>query len=113
MEEYKVKIENTEELKYCKWYEKGKWMNKKELMLRKMTKKTQKKILKKENREKLPILIIIDGVDAVGKTTVVENTIKQLNKEGKCVFNRHKRRREDKELFKDMKIERNTYLEKK
>jgi len=104
MEEYKVKIEDNEELKYCKWYEKGKWMNKKELMLRKMTKETQKKILKKENREKLPILIIIDGVDAVGKTTVVENTMKQLNKEGKCIFNRHKRRREDKELFKDTKI---------
>src|SRR5204863_6003473 len=85
--------------------EKGKWMNKKELMLRKMTKETQKKILKKENREKLPILIIIDGVDAVGKTTVVENTRKQLNKEGTCVFNRCKRRREDKELFKVTKIE--------
>ena len=39
MEEYKVKIENNEELKYCKWYEKGKWMNKNELMLRKMTKR--------------------------------------------------------------------------
>ena len=59
MEEYKVKIENNEELKYCKWYEKGKRMNKNELMLRKMTKETQKKILKKENRVKLPIVIII------------------------------------------------------
>jgi len=83
MEEYKIKIENKEELKYCKWYEKGRWMNKNELMLRKMTKETQKKIIKKENRIKLPILIIIDGVDAVGKTTVVENTIEQLNEEVK------------------------------
>src|SRR5438045_930959 len=68
-------------------------------------KTTKKKKIKKENREKLPTLIIIEGVDAVGKTTVVENTMKQLNKEGKCIFNRHKRRREDKGLFKDAKIE--------
>ena len=45
-------------------------------------------------------MIIVDGVDRVGKSTIVENLIKQFEKEGlKVVFNTFKRRRSDHEKF--------------
>jgi len=99
MKEYKVVDKNVKELQLTKWYKKGQWIDRNELMLRKSTKKSQQEILAKERREKLPILIVIDGVDGVGKTNVVENVRKQIKEDYKeeCIFNTFKRRREDKE----------------
>src|SRR5579862_4762063 len=61
----------------------------------------EKVLLRDLKREKKPQLVIIDGVDGVGKTSIVKKLIEQLEKEGdKVIFNTFKRRREDKEEFK-------------
>ena len=61
------------------------------------------KRITKERKEKfkiIPKLIIIDGVDGVGKTSVVEKIIKEFEKEQeKVIWNKFKRRRSDKEEF--------------
>jgi len=81
--------------------------DKNELMLREVTKNTHQEILQKERRRQLPILIVIDGVDGVGKTSIVKNITQQIENDyqEKCIFNTFKRRREDKEMFKEAKIE--------
>lgn len=56
------------------------------------------RLLKEE--EKQPTIVIIDGVDGVGKTSVVNNLIKEWRRLGlKVRFNTFKRRREDKKEF--------------
>ena len=107
MKEYKIKETSSEKLQIVKWYESGVWMNKNELMLRKITKTTHQEVLQKERRKQLPILIVIDGVDGVGKTSIVKNITQQIENDyqEKCIFNTFKRRREDKETFKEAKIE--------
>ena len=56
--------------------------------------------MKEINRKTIPQLIIIDGVDGVGKTTVVENLIKKFEEQGlKVVNNTFKRRRQDNPKF--------------
>ncbi|GET62370.1 hypothetical protein GLOIN_2v1791704 [Rhizophagus irregularis DAOM 181602=DAOM 197198] len=64
---------------------------------------TEKELLKKLGRENKPRVIIIEGVDGTGKTTVVANIIKQLRDENKLKvkFNTFKRRRKDDERFKE------------
>src|SRR5579862_2455130 len=60
----------------------------------------EKVLLRDLKREKKPQLVIIDGVDGVGKTSIVKKLIEQLEKEGdKVIFNTFKRKREDKEEF--------------
>jgi thymidylate kinase len=48
-----------------------------------------------------PLLVVIDGVDGVGKTTIVNKLIEQLQEKDKlkCIFNTFKRRRRDNLLF--------------
>jgi hypothetical protein len=105
---------NEQKLKYVKiddkWYDgrkiKKRWdeinyFTDKEAMLLNLDEKTEEILLKRLNREKKPQLIIIDGVDGVGKSTVVENLMKQLEeKDGlKITFNKFKRRRNDDKRF--------------
>ena len=71
-----------------------------EAMLLNLEINTKKMLLKRNNRKIQPILIIINGVDGVGKTTIVENIIKRIKEQGlKIVFNTFKRRRNDNKLF--------------
>ncbi|RIA84054.1 hypothetical protein C1645_880163 [Glomus cerebriforme] len=74
-----------------KWFNtkrfKGKWddmkyFNDKEAILLNLEDKTEKELLKKLGKKNKSQVIIIDGVDSVGKSTVVENIIKQVGKEG-------------------------------
>lgn len=101
-----------------KWYAEGnnvskeddeiKYFTDKEAMLLNLDKDTRERILKRNNRKTQPILIIIDGVDGVGKTTIVENIRKRIEAQKfKVIFNTFKRRRNDKEIFKtpDIKYE--------
>ena len=56
--------------------------------------------MKEINRKTIPQLIIIDGVDGVRKTTVVENLIKKFEEQGlKVINNTFKRRRQDNPKF--------------
>src|SRR6185295_4177817 len=87
---------------------KGKWDDVKyftdeEAILLNLEEKTEEELLEKLGRENKPQVIIIDGVDGVGKSTVVENIIKQLKEkdELKVRFNTFKRRRNDDERFKE------------
>ena len=99
-----VKIENI-------WYDydnrKGRWddlkyFTDKEAILLNLDEETEGKLLKKLKRKNKPQVIIIDGVDGVGKSTVVEKMIEQLKKEElKVIFNKFKRRRKDNEKFKE------------
>src|SRR6185295_5927558 len=75
----------------------------KEAILLDLEEKTEKELLKKLGRENKPQVIIIDGVDGVGKSTVVENVIKKLKEEDKLKVrsNTFKRRRNDDERFKE------------
>ncbi|EXX62263.1 transposon Ty3-I Gag-Pol polyprotein [Rhizophagus irregularis DAOM 181602=DAOM 197198] len=55
---------------------------------------------------KKPTIVIIDGVDGVGKTSVVTNLIKEWEKQGlKVRFNTFKRRRGDNPEFEIPKLE--------
>src|SRR5215469_17257865 len=70
-------------------------------LLMNINKDVKKELLKELHLIKIPKLIIIDGVDGVGKTTIVENIIKQLQSEGdSVVYNKFKRRRGDNDNFK-------------
>jgi thymidylate kinase len=105
---------NEQKFKYVKiedkWYDgrkiKRKWEEMKyftdrEAILLNLDKETEEILLKRLNRKKKPQLIIIDGVDGVGKFTVVESLMKQLGeKDGlKLIFNKFKRRRNDDKRF--------------
>jgi len=71
-----------------------------EAMLLKLGEETKEILLKRNNRKAQPILIIIDGVDGVGKTTIVENIIKRIKAQNlKIIFNTFKRRRGDNKQF--------------
>ncbi|RIA82238.1 hypothetical protein C1645_835684 [Glomus cerebriforme] len=95
-----------------KWFDakrfKGRWddikyFNDKEAVLLDLEDETEKELLKKLGRKNKPQVIIIDGVDGIGKSTIVENIIKQLGKEGlKVRFNTFKRRRNDDERFREL-----------
>jgi len=55
---------------------------------------------------KKPTIVIIDGVDGIGKTSIVQNLIREWEKQGlKVRFNTFKRRRKDKEEFHEPKLE--------
>ena len=95
-----------------KWYNwnnaKGKeWdeikkFTEKEASLLRLEEKTQKEIMKKMKITKIPDIIVVDGVDGVGKSTVVGNIIKEFEKEGlKVRFNTFKRRRSDDKRFEE------------
>ncbi|GET62384.1 retroviral-like aspartic protease 1 [Rhizophagus irregularis DAOM 181602=DAOM 197198] len=86
-----TKIENNKgKLRYIKF--RNKW--------------TEKELLKKLGRENKPQVIIIDGVDGLGKTSIVQNLIKEWEKQGlKVRFNTFKRRRKDKGEFHESKLE--------
>ncbi|RIA83662.1 hypothetical protein C1645_742892 [Glomus cerebriforme] len=80
-----------------------KYFNDKEAVLLDLEDEIEKELLKKLGWKNKPQIIIIDGVDGVGKSTVVENMIKQVEKEGlKVRFNTFKRRRNDDERFKEL-----------
>jgi predicted AAA+ superfamily ATPase len=56
--------------------------------------------------ENQPEIVIIDGVDGLGKTSIVQNLIKEWEKQGlKVRFNTFKRRRKDKNEFYESKME--------
>ncbi|CAB4418771.1 unnamed protein product [Rhizophagus irregularis] len=95
-----------------KWFNakrfRGKWdemkyFNDKEAILLNLEDKTERELLKRLGRENKPQVIIVEGVDGTGKTTIVENMIKQLKDkdELKVRFNTFKRRRNDDERFKE------------
>ena len=95
-----------------KWYdvkkvkkkcEEIKYFTDREAILLNLNEKTEEMLLKKLNRKKKPQVIIIDGVDGVGKSTIVENLIKQLEEKDKLkvVFNTFKRRRSDDKRFEE------------
>ncbi|GBC41210.2 enzymatic polyprotein, putative [Rhizophagus irregularis DAOM 181602=DAOM 197198] len=98
-----------------KWYNakrfKGRWDDEKyftdkEAILLNLEDKTEKEVLKKLERENKPQVIIIDGVDGLGKTSIVQNLIKEWEKQGlKVRFNTFKRRRKDKGEFHESKLE--------
>lgn len=68
-----------------------KWFTDNDALLLKLGKETENLLLKRNNRKMKPILIIIDGVDGVGKTTIVKNLIKKFKESGlKVVFNTFK-----------------------
>ena len=82
---------NGEEIKY---------FTNQEALLLKLGEKTKEKLLKEINRKTLPQLIIIDGVDGVGKTTVVEELIRKFESQKlKVINNNFKRRRSDNPKF--------------
>ncbi|GET52086.1 enzymatic polyprotein, putative [Rhizophagus irregularis DAOM 181602=DAOM 197198] len=56
--------------------------------------------------EDQPEIVIIDGVDGLGKTSIVQNLIEEWEKQGlKVRFNTYKRRRKDKDEFYESKME--------
>ncbi|GET60416.1 ribonuclease H-like domain-containing protein [Rhizophagus irregularis DAOM 181602=DAOM 197198] len=56
--------------------------------------------------EDQPEIVIIDGVDGLGKTSIVQNLIKEWEKQGlKVRFNTYKRRRKDKDEFHESKMD--------
>src|SRR5215469_7645507 len=81
----------------------GTWkvVSPKAALLMNINQEVKEELLKELHLFKVPKLIIIDGVDGVGKTTIVENIIKQLQSEGdSVVYNKFKRRRGDNDSFK-------------
>ena len=111
----KSKNENQRE-KYVRrkneWYKineiEGRWdelkyFTDKEAILLNVSKKTKEELLKKLNRKNKPQVIIIDGVDGVGKSTVVENIIKRLEEKDKVkvIFNTFKKRRNNDKRFEE------------
>ncbi|GBB86909.1 hypothetical protein RclHR1_13360006 [Rhizophagus clarus] len=80
--------------------EKSKRFTNYEALLLKLGEKTRENLLKKMNRKSVPQLIIIDGVDGIGKTTIVQNLIKKFEDQGlKVINNTFKRRRNDNPKF--------------
>jgi thymidylate kinase len=64
--------------------------------------KIEEEILQKLRMKRKPQVIIIDGVDGVGKSTIVKRIKEKLEEDGDRVrFNTFKRRRNDKEEFKE------------
>ncbi|GBC40100.1 1-phosphatidylinositol 4,5-bisphosphate phosphodiesterase-like [Rhizophagus irregularis DAOM 181602=DAOM 197198] len=56
--------------------------------------------------EEQPEIVIIDGVDGLGKTSIVQNLIKEWEEQGlKVRFNTYKRRRKDKDEFHESKMD--------
>ena len=49
-----------------------------EAMILNLGEETKEVLLQQNNRKAQPILIIIDGVDGVGKTTIVNNIIEKI-----------------------------------
>jgi thymidylate kinase len=77
-----------------------KYFTDREAILLNLENETEKELLERLNIKNKPQVIIICGVDGVGKSTVVEKIIKQLEKENlKVVFNTFKRRRNDDKRF--------------
>ncbi|GES77336.1 putative integrase core domain protein [Rhizophagus clarus] len=94
-----IEIENNKYVKGQKWEDVKKFTDKKAILL-KLEEKIKKKLLKRLRLRKEPQVIIIDGVDGVGKSTVVENIVKDLEREEKkIIFNKFKRRRQDDKRF--------------
>jgi thymidylate kinase len=80
--------------------EESKYFTNHEALLLKLGEKTRENLLKEMNRKTLPQLIIIDGVDGVGKTTIVEKLIEKFKSQGlKVINNTFKRRRSDNPKF--------------
>ena len=74
----------------------------KEAMLMDIDSMTKKELMKELNMNIVPKVIIIDGVDGVGKTTIVQNIINKIREQGQTVkYNTFKRRRNDNENFKE------------
>ncbi|GET58383.1 hypothetical protein RIR_jg39709.t2 [Rhizophagus irregularis DAOM 181602=DAOM 197198] len=113
-----MKMEHNKEkkLKYVKfenkWYEakrfKGKWddikyFTNKEAILLNLEEKTEKELLRKLGRKNKSQVVIVDGPDGTGKSTVVENMIKRLEEKDdlRIIFNKFKRRRNDDSRFKE------------
>ena len=79
-----------------------KWFTDNEALLLNLGKETEGLLLKRNHRKVKLQLIIIDGVDGVGKTTIVENLIREFIRKGfKVRYNTFKRRRGDNKLFKN------------
>ncbi|CAB4408573.1 unnamed protein product [Rhizophagus irregularis] len=112
----KMDYSKEKKLRYVKsgdkWFNakrfRGKWddmkyFNDKEAILLNLEDKTERELLKRLRRENKPQVIIVEGVDGTGKTTIVENMIKQLKDKDKLKvrFNTFKRRRNDDERFKE------------
>jgi thymidylate kinase len=86
-----------------KRWEEVKYFTDKEAILLNLSEKTERRLLEKLNLENKPQVVIICGVDGVGKSTVVKNVIKRLGERDKLKvkFNTFKRRRNDDERFKE------------
>ena len=77
------------------------YMTAKEIVLGDLKMKDRKVILNRMRMNKVPRVVIIDGVDGVGKTNVVERIIREWERRGeKVIYNKFKRRRGDNEKFK-------------
>ncbi|GBB97342.1 hypothetical protein RclHR1_02970017 [Rhizophagus clarus] len=71
-----------------------------EALLLKLGEKTKENLLREMPRKSVPQLIIINGVDSVGKTTIVQNLIKKFEDQGlKVINNTFKRKRNDNPKF--------------
>ncbi|CAB4419687.1 unnamed protein product [Rhizophagus irregularis] len=112
----KMDYNKEKKLRYVKseneWFNakrfRGKWndvkyFNDKEAILLNLEDKTEKELLKRLGIENKPQVVIVEGVDGTGKTTIVEKMIKQLKDKDKLKvrFNTFKRRRNDDERFKE------------
>ena len=72
-----------------------------EMMLLSLDEDTRTRLLDRNNRKTQPILVIIDGVNGVGKSTVISNIKRKLESQGIRVrFNTFNRKRQNEELFK-------------
>ncbi|GES79037.1 enzymatic polyprotein, putative [Rhizophagus clarus] len=88
-------------MKNRKWENIGYYTDKEAILLN-LDDKSEKEILQKLGRKSKPQVIIIDGVDGVGKSTVVEKIINEMrNREKEVIFNAFKRRRKDDSRFKE------------
>src|SRR5579862_1897916 len=77
-----------------------------EAMLLNLSEETKVTLLERNNRKNQPTLIIIDGTDGVGKTTIVSKIIKKIEAQGiEIKFNTFKRRRDDNKLYKTPTIQ--------
>jgi thymidylate kinase len=84
------------------------WYSGKEAMLLNLDEgsRIEKEIVKELGISKKPKVIIIDGVDGVGKSSIVGKLIEEFRKEGKkVVVNTFKRRRTDNKRFREQKEE--------
>lgn len=84
--------------------EDGSWryFNANEALLMDIDDETKQELLVELKLSKIPKLIIIDGVDGVGKTTIVEKIIAKLQKNGQqVIYNKFKRRRGDDKRFEE------------